>query len=274
MKEELVSIVMHSHNRGQHVEESVRSVISQTYKNWELLFVDDNSTDETIQLMMGLMSEDVRWQREHGIEPVAYSNSSSRIKVSHTLQTRGTALNRNSALRDAKGRWVAFLDAGDLWGPTKLEKQIAFMMRNGYSFSYTKYNMIDEDGEDRGVVIGGKVRVTWKDMKKCCWPVYCTVMYDAQKVGLVQVKDRGNENDFAFWLKVSRKADCYLLDESLASQRSSRHLFSPFPFFYKIKWRYEALRAEGNMSTMIAFFMTFRNLWGGILRKIKYVEKV
>ena len=111
MEEErgLVSIIMLSHNSAQYVEESVRSVIAQTYKNWELLFLDDNSKDNTMILMMDLMSE-ARIRRED-------YTVIDRIKVSQTVIDRGVSVNRNSLLKEARGRWIAFLDVGDVWAP-------------------------------------------------------------------------------------------------------------------------------------------------------------
>lgn len=106
MEKGLVSIIMLSRNKEKFVADSVRSVICQTYQNWELLFVDDNSEDGTIKLMMDLMREDTNYQREHGVELAAYPRLSSRVKVPHTTNTRGTAITRNNALKEAIGKWV------------------------------------------------------------------------------------------------------------------------------------------------------------------------
>ena len=146
---DLVSIIMLSHNNGQYVEESVRSVLAQTYMNWELIVVDDNSQDGTIAKMMELRDEE------------------SRIKISQAVYDRGASVNRNAALKDARGRWIAFLDVGDVWHPKKLERQIAFMEENGYAFSYTSYGLMNDKSESRGVVIGGKEHVTHEDMMRC-----------------------------------------------------------------------------------------------------------
>ena len=132
MKNDLVSIIMLSRNKEQYVEASVRSVMAQTYQNWELLFVDDASKDKTISLLLELKDEDGKR------EPKEERGIADRISVSSTIESRGEIVNRNSALRSAKGRWIAFLDAGDIWEPTKLERQVAFMEEHGYAFSYTE----------------------------------------------------------------------------------------------------------------------------------------
>ena len=255
-KEDLVSIIMLSHNKGNFVEESVKSILAQTYQNWELLFVDDASKDGTMDKLMKLRDND------------------SRFKVSFTVFENGTAMHLNSALRSVKGRWVAFILCGDIWEPDKLQKQIEFMERNNYSFSYTKYRLMDRKKKDQGVIVGGKECVTYSDMLKCCWICFPTVMYDANKIGVKQVKKLCDCNDYALWLKVSEQYNCYLLDEYLTTQLSDRHLYSPFPISNKLKWRYEVYHTEMGLNPIISALMTVRCLWNGIVKKMKYSEKV
>ena len=255
MKEELVSIIMLSHNKGSFVEKSVQSIISQSYQNWELLFVDDSSKDDTLNKLMNLRGHDPR------------------IKVSFTVFENGAAMHLNSALKSAKGRWIAFINCGDMWEPEKLKKQVNFMQQNEYSFSYTKYRMQNERGIDYGFVIGGKQKVTYKDLIKCCWLCFPTVMYDAEKMGCMQIRNLQESNDYALWLKAAKKADCYLLEESLTTQLTNMHLYSPFPFFYKLKWRYEVYHTEIKKNSLLSFLMAIRCLWGGFLKKYRYAEK-
>lgn len=180
MSNDLVSIIMLSKDNGKYVEETVRSVMAQTCQNWEIIFMDDSSKDDTISKMMDLMNES-RVKKSDGM-------FESRIKVSQSVQSRGYGVSLNSALSDVRGRWVAFLNVGDIWEPEKLTKQIAFMEKNRYAFSYTKFGLMNKKSQDRGVVIGGKDYITYKDMQKCCWPSYLTVMYDRKKVGEMRVE--------------------------------------------------------------------------------------
>lgn len=251
-----MSIIMLSHNNGQYVGESVRSVMAQTYTNWELIVVDDNSQDGTIAKMMELRDED------------------SRIKISQVVYDRGASVNRNAALKDARGRWIAFLDVGDVWHPNKLERQIAFMEENGYAFSYTGYGLMDDRSESRGVVIGGKMHVTHEDMMRCCWPAYLTVMYDAEKVGLVQVQNIKNNNDYALWLNISEKHDCHLLNENLAVKRTHWGRLGGLIRTDKVKWRYEVYRKEEDLGPVVSLLYTIRNGWYGIVKWLRYVKKV
>ena len=125
---ELVSIITPSWNCGKFLEETIMSIQVQTYTNWELLFQDDCSTDDTKARVLRLAAEDTR------------------IKYECNPQNNGAAITRNNALRRAKGKWIAFLDSDDLWHPEKLEMQVKFMLENGYHFSYTEYVEMDETG--------------------------------------------------------------------------------------------------------------------------------
>ena len=262
---DLVSIIMLSHNQAQYVEESVRSVIAQTYQNWELLFVDDNSKDNTITLMMDL-KEEAKIRRED----YTYND---RIKVSQTVTDRGESVNRNKALKEARGRWIAFLDVGDVWAPDKLAKQVRFMAENGYTFSYTQYGLMNNKSQDRGVLVGGQACVSNKDMLKCCWPGYLTVMYDAEKVGKFRLHKTKQNNDYSLWLAISEKNDCHLLNENLATMRTPYGIFSRWLRTDKIKWRYEVYRVEEDLGPIRSFFYTIRNGFYGIVKWANYVKR-
>lgn len=266
MSNDLVSIIMLSKDNGRYVEETVRSVLAQTYQNWEIIFMDDSSKDDTISKMMDLMAEG-RVKKVNG----TFEN---RIKVSQNVESKGSAASMNSALRDARGKYIAFLNVGDLWEPTKLEKQIAFMEENGYAFTYTKYKFIDKSSKDRGDMMGGLKLVTHKDLIKCCWMGYLTVMYDAEKLGRFRVKSLNEHNDFALWMDVSDKADCYLLPECLASLRVEHALYSPIPMFDKIRWRYEVFHTVEDLNPFVSAWLTVRNMIGGFMKKVKYAEKL
>jgi glycosyltransferase involved in cell wall biosynthesis len=273
MSNDLVSIIMLSRNKGRYVAESVRSVIAQTYQNWELIFMDDSSKDDTISQMMDLMDEaKVMVPSTISTGSAAVTGSMSRIRVSQNVGAKGSALAMNSALRDARGRWIAFLNVGDLWEPTKLERQIAFMEENGYACSYTCYGVMDAASNDRGVVVSGKARVNHQDMLKCCWPAYLTVMYDAEKVGRMSVRTR-QHNDYALWLNISDKHDFYLLPERLASLRTNWNLLGRFLLTNNTRWRYDAYHIDENLGKFKSFLYTFRNGWFGLVKWFKYVNR-
>lgn len=255
MSNDLVSIIMLSKDNGRYVEETVRSVLAQTYQNWEIIFMDDYSKDDTVTKMMDYIHD-------------------RRIHVSRNVQTRGFGVSINAALRDAKGRWIAFLNVGDVWEPHKLERQIAFMEENHYAFSYTKFELMNSKSEARGIVIGGKEHITYKDMQKCCWPGYLTVMYDASVVGKMYVRNHKDHNDYALWLNVCEKVDCHLLDECLAKNRTKWSWLGKLLLTNKLDWRYNCFRIEEDLGPIKASLYTIRNGFYGFVKWFKYVKRV
>lgn len=256
MNNDLVSIIMPSYNCGKYVEQTIRSVQAQTHQNWEIIFVDDCSIDDTIKLVSVLRGQD------------------SRINLIKNPVNSGAAVSRNKALREAKGRWIAFLDSDDLWEPTKLEKQVQFMDENGFAFSYTEYQEMDADGNLTGVTISGPKYVTKRGMYNFCWPGCLTVMYDREKIGLIQIEDIKKNNDYAMWLKVCKKVDCYLLPEVLAKYRRGRAgSVSTHGITTMIGWHYKLWREAEKRSVIASLWLTGVNLVCGLYKKKKYVKR-
>ncbi len=252
--EGLVSIIMPSYNTVLYIEETIQSVLNQTYPNWELIIVDDCSTDNTDEVL-----EKIKDPRIHYLK---------------NEKNSGAAISRNKALREAKGQWIAFLDSDDLWMPNKLEKQIQFMKENGYAFSYTNYEEIDVNGNKTGVTVTGPKKITKTGMFNYCWPGCLTVMYDAEKVGLIQIADIKKNNDYAMWLKVCKKADCYLLDEILGQYRKGRvGSVSTHSIKTMIGWHYKLYREAEDMRLIESLFNTGRNLIFGYYKKKRYVKQ-
>ena len=250
---ELVSIIMPSFNTGKFIKESIGSVLNQTYTNWELIIVDDCSNDNT--------------------DEIVNSIKDSRIRYLKNKFNVGAALSINKKLKEAKGKWIAFLDSDDLWKKDKLEKQIEFMKDNNYFFSYTNYIEIDENDEKTGTKVTGPKKITKIGMKNYCWPGCLTVMYDAEKIGLIQIEDIKKNNDYAMWLKVCKKADCYLLNEELAMYRKRNGSISNHSYFVLIKWHYKLYKEIEHQSIICSLFNTYRNIIFGIIKKIKYISK-
>lgn len=250
---ELVSIIMPSYNTGRFISETIESVLAQSYTNWELIIVDDCSTDDTDQIVEQYLTDD-------------------RITYIKNETNSGAAVSRNRALREAKGKWIAFLDSDDLWEPDKLQKQISFMRDNGYHFSYTNYIEIDEESKPNGKSATGPKRISKHGMYNYCWMGCLTVMYDADTVGLIQIADIKKNNDYAMWLKVCKKANCYLLDETLARYRKRSGSISNHGYMKLIKWHYKLYREAENKNQVSSFVLTVRNLSFGVLKKIIYVK--
>jgi len=251
----LVSIIMPSYNTAEFIAESIQSVLAQSYPDWELLIVDDCSTDNTDEVVKPYLSD-------------------VRIKYLKNEKNSGAAVSRNRALREAKGKWIAFLDSDDLWMLDKLSKQIYFMEEHGYSFTYTNYAEIDTEDNAKSVTVTGPKRITKTGMFNYCWPGCLTVMYDAEKVGLIQIADIKKNNDYAMWLKVCKKADCYLLDEELALYRRGRTgSISTHSIMKLVGWHYKLHKEAEGQNSLAALFNTGRNLVFGFYKKKRYVKK-
>ena len=251
---DLVSIIMPSYNTERYIGDSIRSVLAQTYSDWELIIVDDCSTDRTDDIVGGFLHD-------------------TRIRYIKNEKNSGAAMSRNRALREARGRWIAFLDSDDLWLPDKLEHQIDFMEQHGYSFSYTKYREIDEQSNNLKKIVSGPKKITRMGMYLYCWPGCLTVMYDANVVGLIQINDMKKNNDYAMWLKVCKKSSCYFLDEALSLYRKRVGSISNHGYAHMIQWHYRLFRHAEEMNPLSAFFCTCVNLFFGVIKKIKYVKR-
>lgn len=252
----LVSIITPTWNCVSFICETIRSIQAQTYTNWELIISDDCSTDNTDRI----------------IKP--YIDDDPRIKYICNPKNSGAAITRNNALRRAKGRWIAFLDSDDLWLPEKLEHQLRFMVENNYAFTYHEYTEISEDGKDLGVYVSGIKRVSHFQMYACCWPGCLSVMYDAEKIGLVQIKDIKKNNDTAMWLKVVKKAPCYLLKENLARYRRRAVSITPKPLHKRIWAHYPLFHIAEDMNPIRATFWVIMNVFGNAYKKMFYVKHI
>lgn len=251
---ELVSIIMPSYNTAQYIGNSIQSVLMQTYTNWELIIVDDCSEDETDAVVNPFLSD-------------------ARIRYIKNESRCGAAVSRNRALKEATGKWIAFLDSDDLWLPEKLEKQIRFMNENNYVFSYTNYRKIDSESVLKGISVTGPHRVTKRKMYACNWVGCLTVMYDRESVGLIQIKDIKKRNDYAIWLKVSQKADCFLLNECLAEYRVRKNSVSSTTYTDLLRWHYKMFRECENLGVISSVAHTFCNLFFCTVKKLVYEKK-
>lgn len=251
----MVSIITPSWNSAKFLDDTIKSIQAQTYGNWELLFQDDCSSDDTKEIISRFAAED------------------SRIKYECNIKNSGAAITRNNALKRAKGRWIAFLDSDDIWEPTKLERQIEFMVKHGYRFSYTDCVFIDEHSRPIGEYVTGPKKVTKFNMYNYCWIGCLTVMYDASYIGLIQIEDIKKNNDYAMWLKICKMADCYLLPEILARYRVRKNSISRQPKLALIKWHYKLFREVEKQNILLSTLNTLRNLIFGFYKKLRYNKK-
>jgi glycosyltransferase involved in cell wall biosynthesis len=200
--DDLVSIITPAYNCDRFIGETIESAQQQTYGNWEMIIVDDCSTDNTAEVVR------------------QYAEKDQRIRYVALVQNSGAAVARTEAMRLARGKYMAFLDSDDLWSPTKLEKQLSFMRSNGFAITCTAYEHIDESGYPLGKVIRAIPRTSYNRLLLDCPVGNSTVMYNVEKLGKFRVPDIRKRNDDALWLQIlKRERYIYGLDEVLAKYR-------------------------------------------------------
>lgn len=184
----LLSIITPSYKSERFISQTIESVLAQTYKNWEMIIVDDVSPDNSNEIIEEYIKKD------------------SRIKLIKLEKNSGPAVARNRAIEEAQGRYIAFLDADDLWHPEKLEKQLAFMNDNDLAFTYSSYDLMDEDGNDLGSFMT-KEKIIYSEMLKTCSVGCLTAIYDTKKLGKVYMPNILKRQDYGLWLKILREID-------------------------------------------------------------------
>lgn len=218
---ELVSIIMPAFNAEEYINEAIESVLKQTYENWELIIVNDCSTDKTLSIVK------------------RYAMLDRRILYFTLEKNSGAASARNKAIELAQGRYLAFLDSDDLWEKNKLAIQIKFMKENNYYFTATSYHKIDENSESLNRVVDAYERLDYFGLLKEC-PGNSTVIYDVKEIGKVKIPNIRKRNDYVMWLQVIKKSKyLYGINLPLSSHRIrkgslSKNKFSLVKYHWKI----------------------------------------
>lgn len=248
----LVSVITPTYNCGKYITETIKSVLAQTYTDWEMIIVDDCSTDDT----------------KYIVEEI--SKNDNRIKYYCLKKNSGAAIARNTALKLASGRWIAFLDSDDLWMETKLQEQIDFMINENYSFTYTPYDVIDNRGNPIGKIVSGPKHISRAGMLSYCWPGCLTVIYDRKKIGDICIPDIKKNNDYAMWLLICRKSCCHRYCNVLSRYRIREGSISRVGIFRLIKWHYRLFRIVEQTNIVTSMLLTFNNILFGTIKKLIY----
>jgi len=197
----LISIITPCYNSESYISSAIESVIAQSYKNWELIIIDDCSSDNSVQIIKNYLVID------------------NRIQFYTTNKNSGVAKARNIAIKYANGDYIAFLDSDDIWIDRKLELQLQFMLVNNYDLSFTGYHKIDTNGN----IISNQINVPsklnygllLKQNKIAC----LTAMYNSKNIGKFYFLKIGHE-DFYYWLQITKKGiNAYGLNLNLAAYR-------------------------------------------------------
>lgn len=210
--DELVSIIVPVYNAEKFIRETMDCVVAQTYPRWELLLVEDCSRDGTVAV----------------IEEYIRENGEGRIRLINQPENMGAARARNRGLQEAVGRYIAYLDADDLWLPEKLEKELEFMEQKNAAFAFTGYEFADGNGKGTGKVVHVPETMNYRQALSNTTIFTTTVMFDTRKIAkdLLEMPVIKSE-DTALWWKVLRNGyTAYGLDENLVKYRRPRRSLS------------------------------------------------
>lgn len=185
----LISIIMPSFNSAHFIGEAIQSVLDQSLSDWELIIVDDCSTDHSVEVIQSFVDRDLR------------------IRLICLLNNSGAAVARNKAINIATGRYIAFLDSDDMWLSNKLSEQVRFMQDNDIYFSYSAYEKVNELGHVIGTVSIPDV-VSYVDLLKVNSIGCLTAIYDSEKLGKVYMPIIRKRQDLGLWLRILKKVPC------------------------------------------------------------------
>lgn len=246
----LVSVITPSYNSEAYIEQTIESVLSQTYPNWEFLITDDCSIDGTWEILQVYAKKDIR------------------IKIFKLKLNSGAGIARNNSIKHAKGRYIAFLDSDDLWLPEKIEKQVKFLLENDLAFTYSSYQKINLKGKLGGTIIAPNI-ITYNDLLKTCSIGCLTAIYDSTKIGKVYMPDIRKRQDYGLWLIIFKNIGYSIgMSDVLGSYREHSNSVSSNKFS-AAKYHYKILRRVANISNFRASYYFFHYMIAGVIKFLK-----
>ena len=245
----LVSIITPAYNCEKYIGECIESVINQTYSNWEMIIVNDKSTDNTKNVIEKYIKKD------------------NRIKIYNQESNLGVSAARNKSIELSNGRFIAFLDSDDMWKADKLEKQINFMIDNDYEFTFTSYEIINNKQNKRANIVKVPKYITYEEYLKNTIIGCLTVILDQKKIGNISV-EQGNLEDVLTWMKYLKKGIvAYGLNENLAYYRVLENSVSSNKI-KNAKLYYLCLRKAQNLSIVKSIYCQSCYIFNAIKKRI------
>lgn len=256
MESPLVSVIIPTYNSEKFISEAILSVQKQSYLNWEIILVDDCSTDATLSIVSKISLND------------------KRIKYSKLSANSGTGVARNTALAVAKGKYIAFLDADDLWKPNKLELQITFMKTNNLPFTFSFYDCIDEEGKPLNKRVEAPLNLSYRQLFFCNYVGNLTAIYEVNYFGKIPISSIRKRQDWMLWLTVLKKIKiAHPVPESLAYYRIRDNSISTSKFDL-IKYNFAVYRKFHGFIFPIAVACMKLFLFTQLFIKPWYIKKV
>jgi len=249
MRSNLVSVIMPAYNCKDLVGISIESVINQSYENWELIIVDDCSTDYTFDVLE------------------KYSNLDNRIKIYRQPVNMGVSNARNKAIEESKGRFIAFLDSDDIWKKTKLENQLKFMIENDYAFTFTSYEIIEESGEKINKIFRAPFSIDYKGYLKNTIIGCLTVIIDREKISNIKMPE-GPLEDVLTWMSILKDNQvAYGLNQNLALYRITKGSISRNKI-QNAKRYFIVLRERQNLSLIYSLYCHFNYTFNAVYKRL------
>lgn len=254
--DDLVSILTPTYNTEKFIRATIESVQNQTYQNWEMILVDDASTDETVKIISDFADKD------------------NRIKLFKLSKNSGNGFARNEALEKATGKYIAYLDADDLWSSTKLEKQIQFLKTNNQPFTFSYYDSIDEEGNNLKRRVESPNPLTYKELFFCNYVGNLTAIYDTEYFGKIKLESSEKRQDWRIWLTILKQLKAVeAVPESLAFYRIRKDSISSSKFKL-IKHNFGVYRDFHGFSFVSSVLLMIRFLFTQLVIKPRYIKKV
>lgn len=260
--EEMVSIIVPVYRAAPYIAETIEMVTKQTYQNWELLLIDDHSPDNSAEIIQSII------EKRSG-RTLSHSGDTERIHLIRKEKNKGAAMARNTGIERAKGRYIAFLDADDIWFPEKLEKELSFMEEKQAAFAFTAYEFGDEKARGTGKIVKVPERLTYRKALSRTVIFTSTVIFDTAKISkeLIRMPAVASE-DTATWWKVLRNGyTAYGLNETLAIYRRPVKSLSSNKFT-ALKRIWNLYRREEKLSLPVSAFCFCLWAFRATLRRI------
>ena len=252
---DLVSILTPTYNTEKFIRSTIDSAQNQTYTNWEMILVDDASTDNTVAIIEEFVQKD------------------NRIKLFKLPENQGNGFARNAALEKATGKYIAYLDADDLWFPEKLEKQIQFLKANNLHFTFSFYDSIDEEGNNLKRRVESPNPLTYKQLFFCNYVGNLTAIYDIDYFGKIILETTQKRQDWRIWLTILKQIKVAKpVPESLAFYRIRKDSVSSSKFKL-IKHNFGVYREFHGYNLVFSVLLMMRFLFTQLIIKPKYIKK-
>jgi glycosyltransferase involved in cell wall biosynthesis len=253
---ELVSIIIPTYNTEKFIGDTLQSVQNQTYQNWEMILVDDASTDRTVSVIE------------------EFAKNDSRIKLFKLEKNSGNGFARNIAVEKAVGKYIAYLDADDLWFSNKLEKQIGFLKANNIHFSFSFYDCIDEEGNSLNRRVEAPINLTYDELFFCNYVGNLTAIYDADYFGKIILEATQKRQDWRLWLTILKQIQFTKpVPEPLAFYRIRKDSISSSKFKL-IKHNFGVYREFHGFNFVFSVLLMVRFLFTQLIIKPRYIKKI